>query len=351
MKYFICLGCASLGAVGLLGMPRFASAQDAAAPAPGAVPANPPPASPAPGTAPASGTPPRTDAAVEARPPAAEPTSAASQPPAPPASEPASAGAKPGTPAPAAAKDAKPAKAEPAQADSAEAARTWQIPVAAPAAAEDGEVVAGFSGVLGSHQDHWFAWLGVRNDYVRDATYDLFSGNDALTVFSVGGGRTVWASGNLSVAALGLWEIGARSEETRGNDMHLRVQRFELAPEVRYHLHYRLYGFGRLGLGAEYTHATIDDQLFDGELVSNDWAFAGDLAGGAAVQVFGAVRGEQRKPRAWFVAEGGYALVTNTTLSFAPTSGSGAPERAQSEELGDLDLSAPFFRLAVLGSY
>jgi hypothetical protein len=238
---------------------------------------------------------------------------------------------------------------KPAQPESEAAARTWQIPVTAPNATEDSEEVAGFSGKLGSHQDHWFVWLGVRNDYVRDATYDLFAVNDALTVFSAGGGRTVWVSGDLSLAALGLWEIGARSAETRGNDMSLRVQRFELAPEVRYHVHYRVYGFGRLGLGAQYTHATIDDELFNGELVSNDWAFAGDLSGGAAVELFGPPSGEERKPRAWFVAEGGYALATNTTLSFAP--GSGAPERTEPEELGELDLSAPFFRLALLGTY
>lgn len=346
MKYFTWFGCASLGVVALVGAPRLATAQGAAAPTPGTAPAPtaPPPApSDAPAAVPAEPAPPAAGAAPSAAGPAP-----VSEPPAPAASKPVpaeTAGDQPTDQPEGAAKDAKPAKVE-----SAAAARTWQIPVAEPGPG-DSEAVAGFSGKLGSHQDHWFAWLGLRNDYVRDATYDLFAVNDALTVFSVGAGRTVWVSGDLSLAALGLWEIGSRSAETRGNDMSLRVQRFELAPELRYHFHYRVYGFGRLGLGAEYTHATIDDELFNGELVSNDWAFAGDLAGGAAVQVFGHASGEQRKPRAWFAAEGGYALVTSTTLSFAPGSGGSSPERAQSEELGELDLSAPFFRLAVLGTY
>lgn len=346
MKYFTRFGCAALGVLGLLGLPRAVLAQDATAPAEGRAPEPPPsPSTSEPTSSPA----PDAGTAPEERRPATEPAPETSDP----TSSPAPAAAPPvvgSDPQPAAEQDD--AKADkPTPADSAAGARTWQIPVAAPGTASESETVPGFSGVLGSHQDHWFVWLGVRNDYVRDATYDLFATNDALTAFSVGGGRTVWTSGSLSVAALGLWEIGARSAETRGNDMQLRVQRFELAPEVRYHLHYRVYGFGRLGLGAQYTRATIDDELFNGELVSKDWAFVGDLTGGAAVQVLGVPSGEQRKPRAWLVAEGGYALATDTTLSFTPAPDGDAPERARSEELGALDLSAPFFRLAVRGSY
>lgn len=320
MKYFSALARASLAFTLCSCLPQLAHAQDPAptpesVPASAAVPATPP--DPAPGAQP-------TPAAPEAAPAAAPASEPAPQQLAPPASEPKVASATAEQPAPA-------------------------VPVAAAATPEDSAATDAFSGHLASHQDHWFAWLGVRNDYVHDSSFDLFADSDALTVFSVGAGRTVWAAGNLSVAALGLWEIGSRSAHTRGNEMGLRVQRLELAPEVRYHLHYRLYGFGRLGLGAEYVHATLDNELFNGELVSNSWAFAGDLAAGAAVQFAGNAAGEKRRPRAWFVAEGGYSLVTDTTLSFE-ADGS-APERAANDELGDLNLSAPFFRLALLGTY
>jgi hypothetical protein len=194
--------------------------------------------------------------------------------------------------------------------------------------------------------------MGVRNDYVRDASFDLFASNDALTVFSVGAGRTVWVSGDFSLAALGFWEIGSKSEHTRGNEASLRVQRFEVGPEARYHFHYRVYGFGRLGLGAEYIHASLENGLFQDELVSNSWMFAGELTGGAAAQIFGDPAGENKKPRLWFVGEGGYALTSATTLSFAPAAGSsGAPERSAADDLGELGLSAPFFRLSVAGTY
>lgn len=341
MKNLTSFGSAVLG-VWLSTLPHSAWAQGPAvpepppAPAPAPAPALPETAPPSPSTPssePHEAATPTAGTAPAGAPIAADPVPPSAEPAAKPAGEPSTAGAGP-------------ANADPA------AAQSWQIPVVDPAAPEDSEADAGFSGQLGSHQEHWIAWLGLRNDYVRDATYDLFATNDALTVFSVGGGRTVWAAGNLSLAALGLWEIGGRSAETRGNEMSLRVQRLQLLPEVRYHVHYRVYGFARLGLGAEYVHATLENELFGGSMVSNSWAFAGDLAGGAAVQVFGHPRGEQRSPRMWLSAEGGYAFVTDTTLSFAPESdGSNAPERAQTEELGELDLSAPYFRLAVLGTY
>lgn len=347
MKYLSSLGSAACAFVVSMCLPPLAYAQGSAAPdpakerAPVEAPAKDAPQA-SPNGAPAAATP----APAAALPAAPAPAGAA-------AAEPAA--VTPESPAPAATapKPApeKPAPAsEPSRASAASTEVAPAVPVAAAATApEAAEATDGFSGHLGTHQDHWFAWLGVRNDYVHDSTFDLFADNDALTVFSVGAGRTVWATGNLSVAALGLWEVGSRSADTRGNEMSLRVQRLELAPEVRYHLHYRLYGFGRLGLGAEYVHGTLTNELYNGELVSSSWAFAGDLAGGAAIQFVGNAAGEKRRPRAWVMAEGGYSLVTSTTLSFeADDSG---PERAASDELGDLNLSAPFFRLALLGTY
>jgi len=349
MKYLASFGCASIAFTWFACVSGSAYAQQPSTPesppAPAAV------APPAEAAAPAQAAP-RSEAAQAApQSEASAPAQAASQseaaPPAQaaPQSEAAPEPVEPTAVEPASGAESK-APDAPKPASPHGAAQTSVAPVAAP---QDSEVPESFSGQLGSHQDHWLVWLGVRNDYVRDATYDLFSGNDALTAFSVGAGRTVWSSGDLSLAALGLWEIGSRSEEVRGNETSLRVQRLQLAPEVRYHLHYRAYGFGRLGLGAEHAHATLEDELFDGELVSNSWAFAGDLAGGAAVQLFGSPSGEQRKPRLWLVAEGGYSLVTNSQLSFSAESG--APERAEDEDLGELDLSAPFFRVAALVSY
>lgn len=272
------------------------------------------------------------------------------EPPAAPPAEPEAKPSNPSEPSAEAPADGSPEPANPQSAPTTSAAPAFALP--APASPEDNPAARGFSGKLGSHQDHWLAWIGVRNDYVRDASFDLFASNDALTVFSVGAGRTVWVSGDFSLAALGFWEIGSRSEDTRGNEASLRVQRLEVGPEARYHLHYRVYGFGRLGLGAEYLHATLENGLFQEELVSNSWMFAGELTGGAAFQIFGDPAGENRKPRLWLTGEGGYALTSEATLSFAPASGGGgAPERSEADDLGELGLSAPFFRLAVAGSY
>lgn len=339
MKYVTALGCSLLGVLGLGAAPRFAHAQE-----PGAAPVPPGPAeraaaAPAPGAdvepaQPDSGVPPSSEPGSGT---AVEPTADPSAPPAPEASV-------GSAPAPSA-DEGQAAAVKPE-------AHTSQIPAAVGGTPEDEPAPQGFSGQLGRHQDHWIAWLGVRNDYVRDANFDLFADDDALTVFSVGAGRTVWTSGNFSLAALGLWEIGSRRADIRGNDTSLRVQRFQVAPEGRYHLHYRVYGFARLGIGAEHLSARFDDELHGGELVSKSWAFAGDLAGGAAVQVIGLPSGEQRTFRAWVVAEGGYALASSSRLSFEPADDDASiPERAEPAELGELNLSAPFIRLALRGTY
>src|SRR5688572_5946700 len=200
MKRFAWFEAGLFGAACWVTQPALAQAQEPAPPAPPAAA----PAAPEATTTPAAESVTGPAPVVAGEPPATLPA----EPEAKPSSPPVSAGAE------------APSAAAPAPATSAA-----PVAVAAAAAPQDSETRAGVSGKLGSHQDHWLAWIGVRNDYVRDASFDLFASNDALTVFSVGAGRTLWLSGNFSLAALGFWEIGSRSEDTRGNEMSLRVQR------------------------------------------------------------------------------------------------------------------------------
>lgn len=210
-----------------------------------------------------------------------------------------------------------------------------------------------YSGPLGTHQRHLFAWMGVRNDYVRDERFDMFGSNDAFTAFSLGVGAVTLSVGELSLAQVLFWETAGKEADARGDNTDLRVHRFELGPELRYHLHYRLYGFARLGVGAQYSKAVIESQLTGSEFAAKDWVFSSSLTGGVAVQFFGPTSGELRAPRGWFVADGGYALSSDASLNFRPTdSGSRAsPERAQMDDFGTLGFSAPLFRLALAGSY
>lgn len=264
-------------------------------------------------------------------------------------------------PAPASAPDASPPPGVPGGAGGAfftseQAAPAGASPAASPvvsSASEPGPVdEAPYSGPLGFHQEHWFAWLGVRNDYVRDERFDMFGTNDAFTAFSLGAGRVAISLGELSVAGVLLWETAGKEADARGDATDVRVHRFELGPELRYHLHYRFYGFARLGLGAQYSKAVLSNELTGSEWVAKDWAFSSELTGGVAVQFFGAASGETRLPRGWFVAEGGYALSGDASLRFEPSrEGSRVPERAQEQDFGALSFNAPLFRLAVAGSY
>ena len=211
---------------------------------------------------------------------------------------------------------------------------------------------ATYSGPLGSHQRHFSAWLGVRNDYVRDAHYDLFATNDALTAFSLGISGVVLTQGNFSLAVLGLWETGSRDASARGDKTEFRVHRLEAGAEGRYHLGYRAYLFGRLSLGPSYTRANMVSSVAGGELVSKDWLFSSAATLGGAFRLFGDADGVRRHPRLWLVAEGGYALAGDTELRFEPADADESfPARAQPQELGAMNLSAPLFRAALAFSY
>ena len=209
-----------------------------------------------------------------------------------------------------------------------------------------------YDGPLGSHQQHLFAWIGFRNDFVRDERFDMFASNDAFPAFSLGVGGAVLSAGNLSLAGVLFWETAGREADARGDSTDLRVHRLELGPELRYHVHYRSYGFTRLGLGAQYSKAVMRNQLARTEFAAKDWVFSSELTGGIAVQFFGKASGEGQTPRGWFVAEGGYALSSEASLEFEPTEEpSGAPERSQNRDFGTLSFRAPLFRLAVAASY
>lgn len=223
---------------------------------------------------------------------------------------------------------------------------------ASAAAPADTPAVESFSGELGAHQRHMFLWLGVRNDLVRDSNFDQFAVNDSLPAFSLGAGAVVWTSHRLSLAAFALWEVASRNSEVRGDRTELTIQRLGVGPELRYHLHYRVYAFGRLGVGAARNKATRRSSLFDGELVSKSWVFSSALSAGAAVEVLGSPAGELRKPRAWLVADAGYALTSSASLDYEPDpDSSGIPERTETYHAGELSLNAPMFRLAFAGSY
>jgi hypothetical protein len=206
-------------------------------------------------------------------------------------------------------------------------------------------------GKMGSHQSHWLASIGYRVAFVGNSGLDPFSTDDAVPQVSLAVGRTVFASGNWSLAALALWDWGSLESTARGAKSSLTLNRITLGIEGRYHFFRRLYAFGRLAPGALSSSATLVDNVTGLDQTSVSWVFAGDLSGGAAFEFAGENRGQSRRPRAWVGVEGGYGFASSAELRFKPEEGTAAPVRTQPQSFGELAVRGGFLRMAVSGTY
>ncbi len=252
-----------------------------------------------------------------------------------------------------AAPESSPTAAAPETKPDADAERDTDAPLVEPLADEADEPPVRPPGLdaLGSHQDHFWIDMGVRTSFVNDSGLDPFAYDDALVQFSLGGGRTVFSSGSVSVA-LGLaYEVGSKTADARGDTTSLLVHRALFAPELRNHLWARMYVFVQPAVGLLRTRASLDDTASGATLESKKWAGAFDLTAGAAYQIAGAPSGEGASPRLWFSAEGGYGWGRKVHLEMSPDDDSVGPERIAPRDLGDLTLRGPTFSLRATLSY
>lgn len=205
---------------------------------------------------------------------------------------------------------------------------------------------------LGTRQQHFMLTAGARFGFVPSDGYDVFSKNNLLSQFSLGVGRTVFARDRLSAVAELFWDYGTRQAEARQEPTELFTHRFTAAAEGRYHLWYRWFAFVRLAPGAMLNKATLRNRLTGATLSSDAWAFAVDLTAGSAFEVAGPKDGADREGRFWVTAEGGYGFSSAVDLNFeSDDDDPSAPARDAAESLGDLSLSGPLFRLALLATY
>ncbi len=201
-------------------------------------------------------------------------------------------------------------------------------------------------GRMGTHQEHWLFGIGLRENFVAHSGFDPFSTNNVLPQFSADAGRVLFASGQLSFAALALFDYGSVKASARGLNTSLSVSRVTAAAEGRYHFWRRFYLFGRVAPGALYSGATLSDPIAGGDQHSNSWTFATDLSLGAAVEFAGEARGASNRPRGWIGLDGGYGWAQASKLAFK-SSGSDAntPARLEPVELGELAVRGGFFRI------
>lgn len=224
-----------------------------------------------------------------------------------------------------------------------------ELPAAAPAAERPDPHPD--DGLMGTHQNHWFASIGYRIAFVGNSGLDPFSENDSVPQVSLSAGRTLLTSGNWSLAALALWDWGSLESTARGAKSELTLNRITLGAEGRYHFFRRLYVFGRLAPGALSQSATLRDAVTGGEQTSASWVFAGDVSAGANFEFAGENRGESKRPRAWVGFDGGYGFATPSNLTFKPADEAAAPVRTQPQNFGELAVRGGFVRITLGGSY
>lgn len=205
---------------------------------------------------------------------------------------------------------------------------------------------------LGSYQENWEGLIGVRTAFVTDPGFDPYASDNALTQFSIGGGRTLFARGPFSIAAIGFWDYGIRRSTARGEPTQLEVHRLSAGPELRYHLLPVLYGFVRPSPAALRTIAKVEDTVAGTSYYSRSWLFGWDVTAGAAFEVFGRRSGESRQPRFWLVGEGGYGWAASTEVRPVPDAGdSAAPQRVAALDLPALALRGAMFRISAMATF
>lgn len=195
------------------------------------------------------------------------------------------------------------------------------------------------------HQLRWDVQVGVRNSWIRTSALDPFAENDSLTQVSLSFGRGIFRSGRWSLASLAVWEGGGTSAHARSEDASYSAQRFALALEGRYHPWHWFYGYARVAPGALRTVARLEapGQSFSYE--AKTWLVSADAALGAAARLVGNPDGRAPGARLWVFLEGGYGWSATQNLSLSATSG--APERTQARELGELTLAGPYARIGL----
>lgn len=205
-------------------------------------------------------------------------------------------------------------------------------------------------GLMGSHQEHWLLSFGFRQSFVTHEGFDFFSKNNFLPQLNISLGRTLYASGPLSIAALLLWDWGSTEASARGANTGLIVNRLTVGGEGRFHILRRLYAFGRIAPGALNATTTLRDRIVNEDRETSNWAFAADFSGGAAFEFAGDARGHSSHPRGFVSADAGYGWAQSTKLDYEPE-GPTSPVRLQPLSLGELALRGGFFRVSAIMTY
>ena len=224
--------------------------------------------------------------------------------------------------------------------------------LASPAAAQDAGSGPSEAekAALGTHQKNLRVSLGERTQFIKSSGFDPFSERDALTQVSLGASWAFWAHDELSLAANLGYDYGGSNAAARSDQAELRMHRFKLAPELRYHVLRILAVTASVGPTLSYQRAALSGAL-NSDLSRTQWKPGFEATAGAAVEVWGYKSGASHRPRLWIIGEGGYGWTAPMALGLKPESPSVVPERINPLSLDDLSVSGPLLRISLALSF
>jgi hypothetical protein len=250
----------------------------------------------------------------------------------------------PPTPAPAPAPAAAPAPIAPVQSG------PWISPQATTTPAVDSAPAEPEEPLPPAEPPAWFGSLGVKTTYITHTGFDPFATNDALTQGSLEFSRRLWKQSSLSVAAGIEFDFGTRTATARGEETELATWRLTVGPELRWNLIPQLFFYVQPSVGVSRSVARMEEGTARTSLYARSWDVALDGAGGVAF-AFWDLRNRSSDLRFWVVGEGGYSWTDSSELALSPDEDSGAPERTEPLDLGELALRGPYFKVAVAASF
>lgn len=197
--------------------------------------------------------------------------------------------------------------------------------------------------------------LGVRGQGWSSSGFDPYSGSDFTGALSLGADATLLRRQRFSLAAGFGWDFSTFNDSMRGQDFNFTVHRLQVPIEGRWHLAHWLYGFGKVSPGMVVSRASVQLEPDVGRYSDTRFAFATDLAVGAAFGVSPAYsRYGQRHPvRLWLQPELGWSLAGKTTYALTPpderpdSDGVLLPGTTVATRLPGFSASGPFFRISL----
>lgn len=230
----------------------------------------------------------------------------------------------------------------------------FAILVAAPstAAAQTYDAPPESSTRRGTHVKFWSVDMGLRNAWVRDASYDPYSTNDAFTQWSMGMARTTYVRGAFSFAPGFRWDVGSSSATARGAQTNVLAHRLTIPLELRLHADRFFYAFARAAPGLMWQRARVEDASLGEQLADSRWVAAADLSLGASFLMIDPDDDPtSHLPRFWVTPEVGYAWAARGPRGLSPSVDENDPRQFGTLSMNGVALRGMFLRVNITTTF